>query len=134
MNSLTTKEKIISYIFQIIAATILGLAAYGKFSGQEIGSMVFERIKMGENGKYLIGVIESLAASLLLTPNIPHYGAILGFGTMIGALIAHLTVLGIVVDNDGGRTVMMLITVIISCSIVMYIRRKNLPLIGGTIE
>jgi hypothetical protein len=133
-EKLTTKEKIISWIFQIIAAAILALAAYGKFTGEEFGTIVFERIKMGAAGKNLIGVIESLAVFLLLTPNLPHYGAILGFGTMLGALLAHLTVLGIVVNNDGGKAVMMLLTVILSCSVVMYIRRKNLPFIGGTIE
>ncbi len=134
MDELTTREKSISWIFQIIAAAILAMAAYGKFTGEEFGTIVFERIKMGQYGKNLIGVIESTAVFLLLTPNLPHYGAILGFGTMLGALVAHLTVLGIVVNNDGGKAVMMLITVILSCSIVMYIRRKNLPLIGGTIE
>ena len=82
--------------------------------------------------RLIIAAIEAIAAFLLLTNSLPQYGAILGFGTMLGALIAHSTVLGIEVNNDGGKMVMLMGVVIISTSIIMLIRRRTLPLIGHT--
>lgn len=127
-----TKEKVISWIFQIVAATIFWIAAYEKFFGDELSGMVFDQLKMGDHGRKLIGVIESLSALMLVTTNLSHFGALLGLGTMLGALIAHVTILGINVNNDGGMMVGFMTLNIISCTIVMYIRRRSYPLIGDT--
>lgn len=132
MGQPTKKQKIISWIFQIIAATILGFAAYEKFFGNEISGMVFNQLKMGDHGRKLIGVIESLSAMMLITSNLCHFGALLGLGIMLGALIAHITVLGVNVNNDGGMMVGFMCLNIISCSTVIYIRRRSYPLIGDT--
>ncbi len=126
------REKILSWIFQIISAMIFWYAAYEKFFGDDLSGMVFDQLKMGDHGRKLIGVIESLSALMLVTKNLSHFGALLGLGTMLGALIAHLTVLGLNVNNDGGMMVGFMCLNIISCSIVMYIRRRSYPLIGDT--
>jgi hypothetical protein len=132
MGRPTTKEKIISWVFQIIAAIILGMAAYEKFSGNPLISSVFDQLKMGDAGKKLIGIIEAISAIMLLTTNLCHFGALLGLGTMLGALIAHATILGINVNNDGGLMVGLMSLNIICCSIIMFIRRRSYPLIGDT--
>jgi hypothetical protein len=132
MGRPTTKEKIISWVFQIIAAIILGMAAYEKFSGNPLISSVFDQLKMGDAGKKLIGIIEAISAIMLLTTNLCHFGALLGLGTMLGALIAHVTILGINVNNDGGLMVGLMSLNIICCSIIMFIRRRSYPLIGDT--
>lgn len=132
MGRPTTKEKIISWVFQIIAAIILAMAAYEKFSGNPLISSVFDQLKMGDPGKKLIGIIEAISAIMLITTNLCHFGALLGLGTMLGALIAHVTVLGISVNNDGGMMVGLMSLNIICCSIIMFIRRRSYPLIGDT--
>ena len=132
MGRPTTKEKIISWVFQIIAAIILAMAAYEKFSGNPLIGSVFDQLKMGDSGKKLIGIIEAISAIMLITTNLCHFGALLGLGTMLGALIAHATILGISVNNDGGMMVGLMSLNIICCSIIMFIRRRSYPLIGDT--
>lgn len=120
----------ISWIFQIIAAAILLSAAWMKFSGNETVIFVFDELEMGHFGKIVIAIIESSAAVLLLTNNLAHLGAILGFGNMLGAAIAHISVLGIAIRGDEGRLAIFLSVVLLSTLIVIFIRRKSLPLIG----
>jgi hypothetical protein len=81
---------------------------------------------------YLIGVIESLAVLMLLSPNLPHIGAFLGFGTMIGAAIAHVTVLGL--GPGDGIMVGMLGAVVLLTVGIMFIRRRDMPLIRHTYD
>lgn len=130
MNGLSRKNSMISWFFQLIAAAILAKAAYSKFAGSELSVYVFNALEMGAGGRLLIGVIEGVSVLLLLSSSAPHIGALLGFGTMLGACLAHYSVLGLSVQNDGGAMVLMMVIVMISTSLVMYIRRKNLPLIG----
>ncbi|MCP4297882.1 MAG: DoxX family protein [Proteobacteria bacterium] len=126
------KHLILSWVGQVIAAGILGMAAWGKITGAEGSIYVFESLEMEPSGRIIIGIIESLAAIMLLTTNIPHLGALLGFSVMIGATFAHISVLGLDVQGDGGKLVMMLILVLISTSIVMTTHRKKLPFVGKT--
>lgn len=132
MNGLSSGQKAISWILQLVAAMILAKASYGKFTGAEMSLFIFEQLDMGAGGRYLIALIEALAALMLLTPVMPHIGALLGFGTMMGAFIAHTTVLGIDTNGDGGLLVMMLGVVVLATGVVMYIRRRDMPMIGHT--
>ena len=134
MNGLSRNQKIVSWILQAVAAFILARAAYGKFTGMEMSLFVFERLEMGTSGRFTIGLIEAFAALLLLMPSVPQIGALLGFGTMMGALIAHTTVLGLDTNGDGGMMVAMMGVVVLATSTVMYIRRRDLPLIGRVHE
>jgi uncharacterized membrane protein YphA (DoxX/SURF4 family) len=120
---------VLSWICQIVAAIILGLAAYSKFMGSATSLYIFSALDMGVAGRLLIGGVEGLAALMLVYPLTAHYGALLGFGTMIGATIAHVAFLGHNILGDGGRHVVMLV-VVVSCSLyIMYHHRRSLPLI-----
>jgi len=130
MNHLSQKEVYLSWVFQIIAAIILGMTAFAKLTGNEMSIYVFEQLQIGGT-RMIIGVIEALAA-LLLISKIPQYGAILSFGTMIGALIAHLSVLGLEIHDDKGEMVILMTVVIISNVLVMWVNRRKLPFIGHT--
>ena len=125
MNNLSSAQKVMSWIFQLIGAGILAMASFGKFRGDEVSQFIFAQTGMGVAGSYVIGIVEGFAALLLLTPNISHIGALIGFGTMIGALIAHATVLGIDVQGDGGLLVGLMSVVILTTASVMYIRRPQ---------
>lgn len=122
----------ISWVFQLIAALILGNASIQKFLGVEMSVYVFKALDI-EGTRLVIGAIEGVAALLLLT-KAPHWGAILGFSTMLGALIAHISVLGLEVHQDHGALSMMMIGTIVSTAIVLWIRRRSLPLIGHTFD
>jgi len=52
---------------------------------------------------------------------------------MCGAIIAHVTRLGLVVNDDGGMLVGMLVVVLLCASYVLISRRKEIPLVGDTL-
>ncbi len=84
-----------AWILQIMAAIILGASAAAKLTGHAESIAVFETLGMEPGGRYLIAVLELAAAVLLLIPYSAPWGAILTWGVMSGALIAHLTELGL---------------------------------------
>jgi hypothetical protein len=57
-------------------------------------------------------------------------GAILAVGLMGGALMSHLTRLGIEVQGDRGLLFALALVVIVTCAIVLVLRRRELPVIG----
>lgn len=123
----------LSWFFQVIAGSILAYASYGKIVGDPTSSFIFASLEMGSQGRFLIGVLEVFASILLLTPFVPHWGALLGFSLMLGALIAHFTRLGIEVNGDGGRMFTLLLVVLFSTVSILFIRRRRLPFIGPII-
>lgn len=123
----------VSYFFQLLAGVILIVAAFPKFVGAPESVNLFNQLDI-ENSRFLIASLEALAALLLIFNYLPHYGALLGFGIMIGAGLAHVSVLGFHVNGDGGLLVGLLVVVLLSTAVVMWIHRKKLPLIGYTIQ
>ena len=121
------KEKY-AWIFQIVAATIFFAAAYAKFSADPNVMILFDALALGKAGAIFIGILELISAILLLTKRFSALGGLLGAGVMTGAGIAHWTVVGV----GGAELVSYLasVTVLISCSITVYLRRKRLPFIG----
>jgi hypothetical protein len=73
-----------------------------------------------------IGVVELIAAILILIPRTTVYGAILGLGLMFGALKYHLTTLGIEVGGDGGKVFYLAVVTAIFCVLLIIIHRKEI--------
>lgn len=122
----------LTYAAQGIAAMLLLLAAGMKFMGQPGSVAIFVSLDMEPAGRYLIAVTELAAALLLLSP-FAALGSVLVVGVMCGAIIAHLTQLGLVVNDDGGMLVGMLAVVLLCASYVLFSRRKEIPLVGDTL-
>ena len=74
--------------------------------------------------------MELIAVVLLLVPRTAVFGAGLSVGLMSGAIFSHLTKLGLVVQNDGGLLFALAVTVLVSSSIVFWLRRGELPIVG----
>ena len=121
------------FALQFVAACIIGGAGVLKFLGNPTDMLVFATLEMEPFGRYLIGTLELVAGGLLLSSSFAASGALLALGTMIGAAIAHVTVLGFEVQGDGGLHIALLSTVLVSCGSVLLQRRRELPLIGHTL-
>ena len=121
------KHPILTRVAQLIAAVILLVAAIMKFMGDPGSVEVFVLLEMEPTGRYIIATLELAAALLLLSPY-AAMGALLAVGVMCGAIIAHTTHLGL--GADGGKTVVLLLAVLLSASFVLFSRRKELPLLG----
>ena len=90
-----TQLPALAWILQILVACVLGASAVAKLAGNAESIMIFENLGMEPGGRYLIAILELAAALLLLIPFSVNWGAILAWGVMSGALIAHLTKLGL---------------------------------------
>ena len=85
-----------------MAAIILLQTLYFKFSAAPESVYIFSTIGAEPAGRIGSGVVELIAAVLLLWPAFAWAGALLALGTMSGAILSHLTVLGVEVMGDGG--------------------------------
>jgi hypothetical protein len=61
-------------------------------------------------------------------------GAVLAAGVMAGAIVSHLTVLGIEVKDDGGLLFGLALTVFVSAAIILFLRRAEIPVLGRFFE
>ncbi len=121
---------IASWACQLGAAAILGQTLYFKFTGAAESRFIFSQLGMEPWGRYATGVVELVAVVLLLNPRTAILGAVLATGLMGGAIMSHLTRLGIEVQGDGGLLFGLAITVLVLSAIVIVLRRRELPFIG----
>ena len=120
----------IALALQILAAVILGQTLFFKFSGAAESKYIFSTLGIEPWGRIGTGVLELIAAALLLAPRGAVYGAGMAAGLMVGAIGGHLTRLGIVVQNDGGLLFGLALTVLLSSVLVLWLRRGEIPWIG----
>ncbi len=126
------KHPVPTFAAQGIAGLILLAAAVLKFAENPTSVEVFETLGMEPGGRVVIAVVELLAGMLLLSP-LAAIGSVLAICVMFGAVIAHLTRLGVVVDGDGGMAFAMLVLTLLCSGYVLVSRRRELPLIGSTL-
>jgi hypothetical protein len=134
VTSLSRSQQIVSWALQLLAAAILLQTLFFKFTGAEESVYIFSRLGAEPAGRIGSGVIELIAAILLLTPATVTLGALLSMGVMAGAILSHLTVLGIEVKGDGGLLFGLAITVFVSAAVVLAIRRAEIPYVGRYFE
>lgn len=127
---LSKQAFIVSWIFQIIAAVILLQTLFFKFTGAEESKFIFSTLGAEPWGRWLSGVAELIAVVLLLHPKTPVLGSILALGIISGAIMSHLTKLGIVIKDDGGLLFGLAVAVFVSAGVVLVLRRAQIPVIG----
>ena len=129
--ALTKSQNIASWILQIIVAVILFQTLFFKFTGAEESKYIFSTLGAEPWGRIGSGIVELVAVILLLIPSTVAIGAVLALGTGTGAILSHLTKLGIVVKDDGGLLFALAITVFISSAVILFIRRSEIPIVGS---
>jgi putative oxidoreductase len=132
--SLTRAQWIASWVLQIVAAGILFQTLFFKFTGAEESVFIFTTLGAEPWGRIGSGVIELVTVVLLLLPATASIGALLAAGVACGAILSHLTRLGIVVKDDGGLLFGLAVTVLVTSLGVLILRRHELPFVGGQIS
>jgi len=132
--SLTKSEWVVSWICRIVAAVILGQTLFFKFTGAEESIYIFTKVGLEPWGRYGSGVAELIAAILLLTPRFAWAGALLALGVISGALVSHLTVLGIVVKGDGGLLFVLAVTVFVTSAVTAFLHRRQIPVVSQLLK
>src|SRR5215210_1831500 len=128
--ALTKTQNMISWALQIIVAVILFQTLFFKFTGAEESKYIFTTLGLEPWGRIGSGVVELIAVALLLIPRTVTFGAILALGTISGALMSHLTKLGIVVKDDGGLLFTLACVVFVGSAVILFLHRREIPLIG----
>ncbi len=137
-HSLSKSALIVSWVCQLTAAVILLMTVPFKLSGAPETVKLFEILGAEPVGRIGSGVMELVSGVLLLVPRSAWLGAFLAAGTLFGALMSHVFVLGIVVtDPATGQPVPGLeglfyyaCIAFTASVIVLILRRKDIPLIG----
>jgi hypothetical protein len=123
----------LSWALRIVVAVILVQTLFFKFSGAEESIYIFTTVGAEPWGRYGSGVMELIAAALLLIPGTVAIGALLALGVGVGAVFSHLTLLGIDVKGDGGLLFGLACVVLAGSAIVLAIHRRELPLVGPSL-
>jgi hypothetical protein len=121
---------LLSWACQLTAAAILGQTLFFKFTGAPESRYIFSTLGLEPWGRIGTGVVELIAVALLLYPKTPVLGAVLAVGLMGGAIMSHLTRLGIEVQGDHGLLFKLALTVLVASLLIVTLRRRELPLVG----
>jgi len=133
--AIRTKEKdmtlnILSWILRLIAAGILLQTLFFKFTVAPESVYIFTKVGAEPWGRIGSGIVELIAAILLLWPRFTWLGSVLALGMMTGAVASHLTVLGIEVQGDKGLLFGLAVTVFVAVAINLFLHRVDFPFIG----
>jgi hypothetical protein len=120
----------VSWACQLVVAGILLQTLYFKFTGAPESVYIFRTVGAEPWGRIGSGVLELIAAVMLLAPAVVPFGALLTSGLMAGAIVSHLTILGIEVQGDGGLLFALALTAFAGSLVVLFLRRAAIPVVG----
>jgi len=129
---LTKVQTILSWALRIAVAVILLQTLFFKFTAAEESVYIFTKLGAEPWGRIGSGIVELIASVLLLTPRTIWLGALLSLGTISGAIMSHLTKLGIRLTavGDHGELFALAIVVFVCSAIVLLLHRRQIPVIG----
>ena len=124
------KSNKIILVLRIAVAIILIQTLRFKFTAHPDSVYIFETVGLEPYGRIGIGILELIAGILLLIPKTVWAGALLTLGLIGGAIMMHLTQLGIEIKEDGGVLFYTALITFILSGIILYSYRKDVPIIG----
>jgi hypothetical protein len=121
--------RILSWVLQGTAAAILVQTLFFKFSAAKESVYIFSTLGLEPWGRIGSGVVELIAAVLLLIPRTVVYGAVISLAVISGAIISHLTKLGIALPavDDHGELFALAVAVFVASATVLFIHRDQIP-------
>ncbi len=128
------KSTIIYWAARLLAVVIMFQTLFFKFSGSSESVYIFTAVGMEPWGRIGIGIMELIAAVLLILPATAFIGATLALGLMMGAIMMHLTILGIVAQDDGGYLFLLALTVALCSAYVLYVNTNRIYSLITTIR
>lgn len=117
-------NNILYWIARITAVVLMLQTLFYKFTGSEESVYIFTTVGMEPWGRFGVGAIELIASVLIIIGATAWVGAVLALGLMGGAIIMHLTILGIEVKDDGGQLFLYAV-IVTACSAFILIRSKE---------
>ncbi|MGE3842961.1 MAG: DoxX family protein [Vicinamibacterales bacterium] len=125
MMSLSRTQAFVSWLLQAAVAGILLQTLFFKFTGAPESVYIFTTLGAEPWGRLSSGVVELVAAFLLLVPATVPAGAAIVLGVMGGAILSHLAVLGIEIMGDGGLLFGLALFAFAGSVIILWLRRSE---------
>lgn len=124
-------KTIVYWAVRVVAAVIMLQTLYFKFTASPESVYIFTTVGMEPWGRIGVGILELVAAALLLVNSTAWLGGLLGLGLMAGAIGMHLAILGIAVpnedgSNDGGYLFSLAVVVTVCSVVVLWVNRERL--------
>jgi putative oxidoreductase len=141
---MSTPFLVISWLCRIVAAVILLQTLFFKFTAAPESVYIFTKLgtfihtyspfpsisTVEVSGRIGSGIVELIAAVLLLPPRFAWAGAVLAMAATSGAIASHLTFLGVEVQGDKGLLFFLAIAVFVTSAIALFLHRMQIPVIG----
>jgi len=140
---MTAQMFVFSWACRIVAAIILLQTLFFKFTAAPESVYIFTKLAtfihnhipfasigtLEVSGRVGSGIMELIAALLLLTPRFVWAGAVLAMIATGGAMVSHLTFLGIEVEGDKGLLFLLAIVVFVTSSFALILHGQ-IPVLG----
>ena len=121
---------VVSWVLRLVPAGILLQTLFFKFTAASESVYIFTKVGLEPWGRIGSGVLELIAALLILSPRLTWLGSTIAVGVMAGAILSHLTLLGIEVQGDKGLLFALAVVVFVAAAINLFLHRAEIPLIG----
>lgn len=120
-------HKTILLVLRLVVAAILIQTLRFKFTAHPDSVYIFTQVGLEPFGRIGIGVLELISAILILIPRYAWIGAGLTVGIIGGAIMMHLTKLGVEVNGDSGLLFYTAIVTFLLSLTVLWVVRKTIP-------
>lgn len=107
------------------AAIIILQTLFFKFTAAPESVFIFNLLGMEPYGRIGTGILELVTAGLLLIKRTSVIGDLIGLGIISGAILAHLFILGVEVQNDGGLLFGLALLVFILLTINLILQKHK---------
>ena len=141
---MTTSIVALSWACRVVGAIILLQTLFFKFTAAPESVYIFAKLAAFLHnfipfapigtvevlGRVGSGIMELIAAVLLLTPRFVWAGAVLAMAATGAAMVSHLTFLGIEVQGDKGLLFFLAILVFVASAVALILHRGQIPVPG----
>ncbi len=119
-------KKKLPLLLRILVAIILIQTLRFKFTAHPDSVYIFTKVGLEPYGRIATGITELIAGVLLLIPKTSWIGAMLTLGIIGGAIMMHLTKLGIEINNDSGTLFITAVSTFVFSAIILWMERKEI--------
>ncbi|MFO1512823.1 MAG: DoxX family protein [Verrucomicrobiota bacterium] len=126
-DTLTRRQRILSWTCCLIAAAIMIETLFFKFTGAAESKYIFQKMGTEPWMRWVQGLWELTASIGLLLPRLRWAGGILTTGAMMAAILSHMTWLGYSIQGDHGLLFGMALMTFTCGVTVLWMYRHHIP-------
>jgi len=124
----------VTYYFKVLVRLLIAIILLQtlrfKFTAHPDSVYIFTQVGLEPYGRIGIGILELIAAILILIPRTVWLGAGLTLGIISGAIMMHLTMIGIEVKGDGGTLFYLAVLLFVLSAYILYSYRTDIPFLN----